>query len=157
METYTVSVFGHRKIENSISVEAEMEKLVIALLQSKPYVEFLVGRNGDFDILAASVIRRCKRTVRSDNSALVWVLPYLTAELRNNEEDYRNYYDEIEICDESEAGHFKGAYQRRNRQMVDRSDLVVFCVQRENGGAWQTMKYAKDRGIPYLNINGGYI
>lgn len=63
METYTVSVFGHRKIENSISVEAEMEKLVIALLQSKPYVEFLVGRNGDFDILAASVIRRCNTSL----------------------------------------------------------------------------------------------
>ena len=26
--------------------------------------------------------------------------------------------------------------------MVDRSDLVVFYVEHEYGGAWQTMKYA---------------
>ena len=45
----------------------------------KEYVEFLVGRNGEFDLLAASVIHRCKRTIRGDNSAMVWVMPYLPA------------------------------------------------------------------------------
>ena len=34
--------------------------------------------------------------------------------------------------------------------MVDRSDLVVFCIQRESGGAWQTMKYAKKQGKPLI-------
>lgn len=37
--------------------------------------------------------------------------------------------------------------------MVDRSDLVVFFVQHESGGAWQTMKYAKRKGIPRINLN----
>ena len=37
--------------------------------------------------------------------------------------------------------------------MVDRSDLVVFCIQRGSGGAWQTMKYVKQQGKPYINLH----
>lgn len=36
--------------------------------------------------------------------------------------------------------------------MVDRSDLVVFCIQHENSDAWQNMKYAKKQGVPDINI-----
>lgn len=46
----------------------------------------------------------------------------------------------------------KTPHQTRNRAMVDRSDLVVFCIQHEIGGAWQTMEYAKKQGISYINI-----
>lgn len=120
---------------------------------SKDYVEFLVGRNGDFDQLVSSAIRRCKRNIRDDNSAHVWVLPYETADFRQDEEDYRAYYDEIEICNLAGVCHFKKAYQTRNQAMVDRSDLAVFFIQHESGGAWQTMKYARKQGVPCINLN----
>ena len=58
--------------------------IVLHLLESKEYVEFLVGRNGVFDQLVSSTVRRVKRNFRDDNSALVLVLPYLTAEYENN-------------------------------------------------------------------------
>ena len=153
MNVYTVSFFGHRVIEDPLLIEQHLERLIRKLLKEKEYVEFLVGRDGEFDQTVSSVIRRCKRTVRDDNSAHVWVLPYPTAEYRDNEESFREYYDEIEICGASADGHFKGAHQARNRAMVDRSHLVVFCIQHDSGGAWQTMKYAKKQGKPYININ----
>ena len=152
LDTFTVSFFGHRVIEDPLQMEQRLEPLIRKLLKEKDYVEFLVGRDGEFDQLVSSVIRRCKRSVRDDNSAHVWVLPYLTADFRDNEDSYREYYDEIEICSVSAVGHFKGAHQTRNREMVDRSDLVVFCIQHESGGAWQTMKYAKNRSVPYINL-----
>jgi len=153
MDQYTVSFFGHRVIEDPLMIEKRLETLIRRLLKEKEYVEFLVGRDGEFDQLVSSTIRRCKRSVRDDNSAHVWVLPYPTADFRDNEDAYREYYDEIEICASFAGGHFKGAYQTRNREMVDRSDLVVFCIQRESGGAWQTMKYAKKQGISCVNLN----
>lgn len=153
MKEFTVSFFGHRVIDEPFAVERALEKVIRNLLAEKEYVSFLVGRDGDFDQLVSSVVRRCKRTVRGDNSALVWVMPYLSAEFRNNEESFRAYYDEIEICGGSATGHFKAAHQIRNRAMVDRSDLIVFCVQREHGGAWQTMRYAKKQGVPCINLN----
>ena len=109
--------------------------------------------DGEFDQLVSSTIRRCKREYRSDNSAHIWVLPYLTAEYRDNEESFRDYYDEIEVCEAAAGSHYKNAHQTRNRAMVDRSDLVVFCIQHASGGAWQTMKYAKKQGKPCINLN----
>ena len=153
MQPFTVSFFGHRMIDNALEIENRLEQLIRTLLHEHEYVEFLVGRDGEFDQLVSSVIRRCKREYRSDNSAHIWVLPYLTAEYRNNEESFRDYYDEIEMCEAAAGSHYKNAHQTRNRTMVDRSDLVVFCIQRGSGGAWQTMKYAKKQGKPCINLN----
>ncbi len=152
LNTYTVSFFGRRILESPMLMEQRLEILIRKLLKEKEYVEFLVGRDGEFDQIVSSVIRRCKRNIRDDNSAHIWVLPYPTAEFRHHEESFRQYYDEIEICDSAATSHFKGAHQARNRAMVDRSNLVVFCIQHENGGAWQTMNYAKRRAVPYMNI-----
>ena len=151
MDTFTVSFFGHRYIDNPFPIEKTLDELIGSLLRSKEYVEFLVGRNGDFDQLVSSAICRCKREIREDNSAHVWVLPYATADYQDYEEDYRAYYDEIEVFD-SAGKHFKAAFQARNRNMVDRADLVVFCIERKVGGAYQTMRYAIQQGKQYINL-----
>ena len=153
MEVFTVSFFGHRMIDDVFEIENRLEQLIRTLLREHQYVEFLVGRDGEFDQLVSSTIRRCKREYRSDNSAHIWVLPYVTAEYRENEESFRDYYDEIEVCEAAAGGHYKNAHKTRNRAMVDRSDLVVFCIQHESGGAWQTMKYENKQGILCININ----
>lgn len=69
-----------------------MEALVHALLLEKEYVEFLVGRDGDFDQIVSSTVKRQQRLVRDDNSSLIWILPYPTAELRNNMENFEAYF-----------------------------------------------------------------
>ena len=151
MDTFTVSFFGHRYIDNPFPIEKALEELIGSMLQSKEYVEFLVGRNGDFDQLVSSTIRRCKREIRDDNSAHVWMLPYVTADYRDYEDDYRAYYDEIEVFS-SAGSHYKAAFQARNRSMVDRSHLVVFFVERKEGGAYQTMRHTIQQGKDYINL-----
>ena len=153
MTTYTVSFFGHRKIDNALEIESRREQLIRTLLREHEYIQFLVGRDGEFDQMVSSAIRRCKREYRSDNSAHIWVLPYVTAEYRDNEESFRDYYDEIEVCEAAAGCHYKNAHQTRNRAMVSRSDMVVFCIQRASGGAWQTMKYTREQGVPCINLN----
>ena len=152
MNSFSVSFFGHRQLNDPFTVERYLETLIRELLNTKQYVEFLVGRDGEFDQLVASTIRRCKRAIRDDNSALVLVLPYETAEYRHNVQSFQDYYDEIEICAESAAKHFKSAHQTRNRSMVDRSHLVVFCVDHESGGAYATMRYAEKKGVQTINL-----
>lgn len=152
MNTFTVSFFGHRQIDNPFLIEGKLEKLIREYLNSKEYVEFLVGRDGEFDQLVASTVRRCKRAVRDDNSALVLVLPYATAEYLNNEQSFHEYYDEVEVCTESAEKHFKAAHQTRNRSMVDRSDIVVFNVERKSGGAYSTLCYAERIGAQLINL-----
>lgn len=149
MTVYTVSFFGHRRLYDSIRIEEQLEELVRELLRTKQYVEFLIGKEGDFDILVASVIRRCKRLYRNDNSSLVLVLPYMRADFRDNEESYREYYDEIEVFS---GTHYKSAFQQRNRDMVCRSNLAVFAVNKNEGGAYSTLKYAATQGIETINL-----
>lgn len=152
MNLYTVSFFGHRQIDNVFVIEQRLETMIRELLITKEYVEFLIGRDGEFDQLVASTVRRCKRVIRDDNSALVLILPYTTAEHQNNKQLFHEYYDEIEICTESAQRHFKSAHQIRNRSMVDRSDLVIFCVEHNSGGAYQTMQYAKKAHANIVNL-----
>lgn len=154
---FTVSFFGHRIIPEFREAEDRVEALVHALLLEKEYVEFLIGRDGDFDQIVSSAVKRQKRIVRDDNSSLIWILPYPTAELHNNTENFEAYYDEIEICGSAASSHPKGAFQIRNRQMVKRSDLVVFYVDHTGGGAYQTMRYAQKEKKNILNLAGeGY-
>ena len=149
LDIFTVSFFGHRQIENARQVEEQLEGLVRRFIREKEYVDFLVGRNGEFDQLVSSAVRRAKNDIDDANSSLILVLPYMTAEYANNKESFEKYYDEVEVCS---SGHFKSAFQTRNREMVDRSDLVVSCIDRSEGGAYQTARYAKRAGKDCLNI-----
>ena len=152
MHTFTVSFFGHRQIEAPLQIEAQLEKLISRLLQQNEFVEFLVGRDGEFGRLVSSTIRRCKRNIRDDNSALVWVMPYPTAEFRDNESSFLDYYDEIEVCEQATAAHYKSAFQIRNRETVDRSRMVILYVRHPSGGAYQTFRYVQKSGKKYINV-----
>lgn len=152
MEIYTVSFFGHRTVDNFRDAEIQTECLIVKLLREKEYVEFLVGRDGEYDQIVASAVKRAKRLIQNDNSSLVWVMPYKTAEYEYNAYYYDAYYDIVEICDVSTSRYYKSAYQTRNRSMADRSNLVVFWVERSFGGAYQTMNYVKRKGGNYLNL-----
>ena len=45
-----------------------------------------------------------------------------------------------------------GFIQVRNRHIVDRSDFVVFWVERKSGGAYQTMRYAQKAEKDMINL-----
>ncbi len=152
MEIYTVSFFGHREIENALEVERRLEAEITELIQTKQYIEFLVGREGEFDILAASVVRRVKKQMDYGNCSLIWVMPYMKAEFRDNEKVFLEYYDDVEICEQSAKTHFKSAMQIRNKTMVDRSDLIICCIQHKSGGAYKTVQYAEKQNKDILNI-----
>ena len=149
---YTVSFFGHREIEYFYKYEDELYELVCSLINKHPYVEFLVGRDGDFDQLASSVVQKAKRNFGKERCSLVWIMPYEKAEYTKNADDFDNYYDSVEICQASADVHPKAAIQLRNKYMVDRSDEVVFYVEHKSGGAYTTMKYAVKYNRKIVNI-----
>lgn len=152
MNIYTVSFFGHREVENFFSVERRLEELIRDLIRQQEYVEFLVGRNGEFDQLVSSTVLRIKRLAGGENSSLILVLPYMTAEFENNQKSFASYYDEIEISEAAAGKHFKAAIQARNREMVDRSDMVICYVTHKNGGAYSTVRYAQKREKRIINV-----
>lgn len=152
LNIYTVAFFGHRYIENTLQIEARLDSEIHRLLAEHEYVDFLVGRDGEFDQLSSSAIRRVRKQYHDDNCSLVLVLPYSKAEFCNNAEYYSEYYSEIEICTASSIAHPKAAIQIRNREMVDRANLILCAIEHEKGGAWQTIQYALQQGKPVINL-----
>lgn len=134
MRIYSVAFFGHRHVDNIIKVERLLEEQIRTLLDEKEYVDFLVGRNGDFDQCASSSVRRVRKNYRDDNSALVLVLPYPTAEYLNNKNHFHEYYTDVEISHAASVAHPKSAIQIRNREMVDRADLIICYIKHAKGG-----------------------
>ena len=152
LDIYTVAFFGHRYIDNLFKLEELLEEQIRKLINEKEYVDFLVGRNGDFDQCASSTVLRVRKNVRDDNSSLILVLPYPTAEYLNNEEYFHDYYSDVDISYAASKAHPKSAIQIRNREMVDKADLIICFIEKEEGGAWQTLKYAKDREKAIVNL-----
>lgn len=152
LKIYTVAFFGHRYIDNPFLIEERLEEQIYKLLSEHEYVDFLVGRNGDFDQYVSSTVLRVRKRYRDDNSSLILMLPYPTAEYLNNEESFHNYYTEVEISYAASKAHPKSAIQIRNREMVDRADLIICAIEKETGGAWQTVQYAMKQEKSVVNL-----
>ena len=145
--------FGHRRIDDTKTIETRVKKVIDTILLQHEYVEFLVGRNGEFDQIVSSAVLRSKKRADAGNCSLTWVMPYLSSDYTHNQEDYERYYDAIEVCEQSALAHPKSAIQIRNRAIVDRSDLCVFYVCKNTGGAFQTMRYAAKEGKNIINLS----
>ena len=148
----TVTFFGHRNIIDSVNVEKQLEVLIRELIDKNEYVVFLIGRNGEFDQCVASAVIRVQKQYRDDNSSLDLVLPYPTAEYLNNQQYFEDYYDNIEISYEASKSHPKSAIWIRNREMIDRSDMVVCYVRQCRGGAYKARRYAIQHGKQIIDL-----
>ena len=145
---FTVSFFGHREIEDLRHLDERLSPIIKEIIRLKPQVTFLIGRNGEFDEYAASVIKRVQKDDFNKTGELSLVLPYLVA----NIEYYEKYYDSVIIPEEICKAHPKVAITLKNRWMIERSDLVIVYVERYRGGAYNAMKYAEKLNKRVINI-----
>lgn len=153
MHTCTVSFFGHRLIEGDIwELDEKLREIVRLMINRNFYTEFLVGTGGDFDRIVSSAIRHEQKLFGDVQNAHVLVLPYIMPDYIERNMGLNGFYNDVEICEESCNAHPKAAYGIRNRAVIDRSDLVIFYVNRIYGGAYQAMKYALKTGKKIYNL-----
>lgn len=147
-DIYRVSFIGHHEVEHFREVEEQLERIVVELIRTKEHVEFYVGRNGEFDIMVASVIKRTQRDYGYANSSLILVIPYPIANL----EDMEKYYDEVLYPVELYRVNYKVAITKMNVWMVQHSDLLIAYVTRKSGGAYNCLRFAREEKIKVINI-----
>lgn len=148
MNIYRVAFFGHRRICNIREIEERLVPILEDLICKHEFVEFYIGRNGEFDEFAASVIKSVQKRLDRDNSALILTLPYTVKDI----EYYEEYYDEIVIPDAIGGAYPKAAITLRNRWMVETCDLVICYIEREEGGAYAAVEYAKKNEKCVINL-----
>lgn len=148
MEIYRVAFIGHRELFNIVAIENEIEEIAKGLMRKHEFVEFYIGRNGDFDILAASAIKRARKNCETNNSELILVLPYSV----KDECYYEEYYDNIYYPLDPKT-HYKNAIQKRNEWLVENCDMLIAYVEPNRlGGAMSTLQYAKKSGVNIINL-----
>lgn len=148
MEIFRVTFAGHRAIDDARGVESDLYDAVSEIVRTHEFTEFYVGDNGDFDILATSVIRRVRKAQGEEKCALCLVLPYARANLDLIEPQF----DSVIIPPRLHGAHPKAAIGERNRWMVENCDLII-CYVKRKGGAERTMRYAEKSGkIEVVNL-----
>ena len=125
--------------KNLRQLDVRLSVVVKYLIRTKEYVSFLIGRSGEFDEYAASLIKRAKRELGMENNDISLVLPYPNSKI----EYYENYYDSIIIPETVYGAHPKLAITLKNRFMIEKSDLVIVYAERDRGGAYSALQYAK--------------
>ena len=147
MQNCKISLFGHRDFEYHNTFEPTLIKLLGDMLEENENLEIYIGRNGEFDVFAASVLRRVKRK-SGDRVFINLVIPYTVKDL----EYFETYYDDVILPYGAESVYPKAAIAKRNLWMVDKSDLVICYVKRHSGGAYKAVKYALRKNKRVLNL-----
>ena len=131
--------FGHRTLFTNI--ELELYQVIEKLITENGVDIFYTGGMGQFDEQFTNAVRKAK--LKYNHISIVLIKPYFSNELNTNKEYYNYRYDDVMICEESELVHPKAAIKKRNCWMVDECDFVIGYIQRDHGGAYDAIQYAK--------------
>jgi uncharacterized phage-like protein YoqJ len=120
---------------------------VVAALHEEGVRDFYCGGALGFDTWAAQVVLALRR--KDPEVRLHLVIPHWGQERAWPQEDQAEY---TRILREANTSHVlrdeyqQGCMQQRNRELVDRAEiLVAYCVK-ETGGSAYTVKYARKKG-----------
>ena len=147
-KTYRITLLGHRDFNGHKVLDDILLPLLTDIIRARDFVEIYIGRNGEFDIYASTVIKRAQNATGREKSEFICVLPYY----EKNIEFYERYYDTVMIPESVIGAHPKNAIIKRNKWMVEVADLLIFYVERESGGAYNALKYAKSLGKHIINL-----
>jgi len=129
-----ITFCGHRKIEQAERISKWLDMLLPSLIEGGADV-FYLGGYAQFDIMAASAVKRQKAVYPKIASVLV--LPYL----------HRNF--DLSFYDSTTYPPLERvppgfAIIRRNEWMVSASDVVISGVTHDDsGGAAKTLHFAR--------------
>lgn len=130
-----ITFCGHAQIPHSQNLQDWLFAVTRQLIKSGAKT-FYLGGYGEFDNLAAAVLRRLKK--HYPEIELVLVLAYLDTEKDVSGYD-RTVYPPLETVPR------RFAISRRNRWMVESSDVIVAYVMHDWGGAAAMLQYAKQK------------
>ena len=139
---------GHRNVTDKEKMKKIVTEIIIDLIENKGVDVFLCGGMGDFDDICSQCVGDLK--VRYHHIKQYLIIPYMTRKFEESSYKYFMFNDVIK----PDLGnvHPKAAIVKRNQWMVDKSEYIVAFVQREFGGAFNTLKYGIEEGKKIVRV-----
>ena len=146
---------GHRKIPPALSgdLQKKLIQTIDRLYEENRIVTYYAGGAQGFDALASEAV--IERRAEIPALRLVVVMPHAEQAARWSMEDRARHKHITDAADEViclAEHYYRGCMQRRNRYLVDRSDVCVCYLTEQTGGTAYTVKYAKKRGLDIVNL-----
>ena len=146
---------GHRPEKLNCPEEQVKALLDAAVRQAVEdgFTTFITGMARGVDIWAGQAVLK----LRAQNPAikLVAASPYKGFEDRWSDAWKEQYSFLLQWADAVRyicPGYSKGAFQKRNEWMVDRSSRVIAFYNGESGGTRNTIRYAESKGVQVINL-----
>lgn len=142
---------GHRCVPQCLLKEVMI--IVEDLIQSSDQLVFYSGGMGDFDKMCEQAVRDMKKKYPEKEICLYLVLPSYQYAPKNEERQYMSkLFDDVFVCDVSDGSHPKAMIGKRNRWIVEQSDVMIAYVKHENGGAYASLQYAQRQNLKIIRI-----
>lgn len=154
MKPKTVCFTGHRTIprEDLGNVSRKLEEILIELIENGAE-NFVAGGALGFDTMAAEKVIKLREYY--PNVKLILALPCLS-QTRGWKLYDKMKYDKIKnTADEvvyTSQEYDRGCMFKRNRYMVDRSDVCICYLKKETGGTAYTVKYARQKNREIISL-----
>ncbi len=140
---------GHRIIARSLvpelekAIEEEIEKLYAQNVKS-----FVCGGAIGFDTLAAGAVLRAKKRHPDVTLVLALPCPDQTANWSaRSREIYEKTVRAADVVHIVSSAYDPGCMHRRNRFMADMSSHCVYYLEKNAGGTFSTVEYARKKGL----------
>lgn len=145
---------GHRPEKLKCSEKEIKNKLESAIDNAigNGYTHFITGMARGVDIWAAEIVVERKKHYDLN---LICAIPHPEFDKYRNEYEKGQYNRIIGQADSVlilSTHYSRYCYQKRNKFMVDNSELVIAAFGGENGGTKNTIDYAKRKKIKIINI-----
>lgn len=150
MKIRTCSAFGHREVFENIS---EKITTAVTMAAEQGCEIFYTGSIGEFDNQFSTAVRKVQKDYQ--HIKLICVKPYQTKELIESKDYYGMMYNDVIIPQELLGVHFKAAIKKRNRWIIDHSDIVLIYTIRNYGGAFEAEKYSLKKKKKIIYIRSG--
>jgi uncharacterized phage-like protein YoqJ len=154
MKEYSCCFSGHRILPEGLEEQIQSElQMVIEALVKKGVYKFYAGGALGFDLLAALCVLKQKEKI--PNIKLVLVLPCKFQAKFWKKEDVEKY-DEIKAAADdiiyTADAYYRGCMHKRNRYMIDHSDICICYLTNTTGGTKYTVKYGEKQGKQIINL-----
>lgn len=145
---------GHRDIPPCD--RAELERLLDKYIDEMAECgrcRFICGGALGFDTMAARAVIRAKE--RHEGILLELAIPYRGVEKHRSEADRREFEEILARSDSAcyiAESYSKDCMLRRNRYMVEHSEVCICYMTRNSGGTAYTVAYALKNGCEVINL-----
>lgn len=146
---------GHRAIPDKYadSIIEQLEDVIEKLISSGVY-EFYCGGAVGFDTIAAIILIKYKTI--NPKLRLILSLPCVDQDKNFSKTEkavYRFIKSEADEIIYTEQSYSRGCMHKRNRYLVDNSDICVCYLKKRSGGTAYTVKYAQEQNKKIIYIN----